>query len=81
VSFYYCKTFGVVPAPCTSTSSQIPPDHTLIASGPHTSTAVMNGATFKGGPAWVCFLAKYSGDSNYAPVSDNDTATECFFME
>ena len=26
---------------------------------------------------WYCLLDQYSGDANYSPVSDNDTATEC----
>ena len=29
------------------------------------------------GTGWYCFLDQYSGDSNYKPVSDNNTATEC----
>jgi hypothetical protein len=30
-----------------------------------------------GSPGWYCFLDEYNGDSNYAAVTDNDTATEC----
>jgi len=33
-----------------------------------------------GAPGWYCFLDTYNGDGHYAPVSDNNTATECLHV-
>ena len=78
VSLYWCAS--AVPTPCTSTAHKVfGSPFGLNNAGGETSTAVTQDGGFSASAKeYFCFLAEYSGDPNYAPVADNDPATECF---
>ena len=74
---------------CGPTPTQTPCTATVPTSVPFCQVAIANGCAWnyymnanspivKAG--WYCDNVSYSGNANYAPVSDNDPTTECVFF-
>jgi hypothetical protein len=74
VSFYVCGPTAVATA-CTSPNIG-PATIELTQESGNRSIADVTIEDFTS-TGWYCFLDEYSGDGNYNPVNDNDTATEC----
>ena len=74
VSFYICAVTSV-PTACTSPNLGPYGVELTSESGNH-SVAQITIESFST-TGYYCFLDEYSGDSNYNPVSDNDSSTEC----
>jgi hypothetical protein len=73
ISFFLCGPTSVA-TPCTQPQVEATVGLTS-ESGNRAAASVTLQAN--GSTGWFCFLDEYSGDSNYKPVNDNDTATEC----
>ena len=73
LTFYACGPTASATA-CTSPNVGPATEEVTLESGDRSTASV---TIEPGAPGWYCFLDEYSGDSNYNPVTDNDTATEC----
>jgi hypothetical protein len=75
ISFFLCGPTSVATS-CTQSSASVEATVGVTSESGNRSTANVT-LQANGSTGWFCFLDEYSGDSNYKPVSDNDTATEC----
>jgi hypothetical protein len=77
VTFSACGPTAT-PTPCTAANvaGSAPAELSPQSGNSSTAQAQINPPT----TGWYCLLDQYSGDANYSPVSDNDTATECLHV-
>jgi hypothetical protein len=76
VTFYECGPTAA-PEPCTSTDDQVGSPVDVTANGDGLTSSAGSATFTPTSTGYWCFAGDYSGDSNYAPSTDN-TTDECF---
>lgn len=77
VAFTVCGPF-TTPTACTASDSTAVSAGTKTLDGTSNPSSVTSDPVNKTATGYYCFLAVYSGDSNYGSASENSTSTECY---